>query len=75
MLCEKAGEGVAHFKYTVLLLPSGTVKVTGIPVSPELWQSDKVISESVAAVLATSTKKKKNKKGKKAAAGNEMETD
>ena len=32
VLYEKPGDITAHFKYTVLILPSGTVKATGIPV-------------------------------------------
>merc|ERR1719231_1332590 len=35
ILVEKPGEFVAHFKYTVLLLPGGTKKITGIDFSQE----------------------------------------
>lgn len=31
VLCEKPGEIVAQFKFTVLLLPGGTKKVAGLP--------------------------------------------
>merc|ERR1712151_520758 len=31
VLKEKAGEHVAQFKFTVLLLPGGTKKITGLP--------------------------------------------
>jgi len=78
VLFEKQGDFVAHVKYTILLLPSGTVKVTGVAVNPELYQSDKTVSDEIKAILATSskTKKKKNKKKKKPAAGSQsMETD
>ena len=74
VLFEKPGDIVAHFKYTVLLLPSGTVKATGLPV-PE-YVSDKQVSEEIAAVLATSSKtkkKRKKKKKKKKAAASTMD--
>merc|ERR1712099_231993 len=31
VLQEKAGEFIAQFKFTVLLLPGGTKKITGLP--------------------------------------------
>jgi len=65
VLAEKEGELVAHFKYTVLLLPSGTVKVTGVPLNTEMYESDKVVSDEVKAILALSAKNKKKKKKKK----------
>lgn len=77
VLCEKNDDIVSHFKYTVLLLPSGTVKVTGIPVDVADWQSDKVLSEAVQKVMAMSAKsKKKKKKNKKSqpAQGENMDT-
>lgn len=67
VLQEKPGDLVAHFKFTVLLLPSGTTKVTGVPVNLEEFQSDKVVSAAVQEVLARSTKTKKKKKNKKKA--------
>jgi curved DNA binding protein len=67
---EPAGAEVAHFKFTVLLMPSGNLKITGLPL-PEGITSEKTLPEDIAKVLATSSKKKKNKKkkAKKAAAG------
>ncbi len=65
VLCEKHDELVAHFKYTVLLLPSGTIKITGLPVNINQVHSDKVLSEAVAKVMALSSKSKKKKKAKK----------
>jgi methionine aminopeptidase len=32
VLSEKAGEFVAHFKFTALMMPSGTLRITGVPV-------------------------------------------
>lgn len=79
VLWEKPGDLVAHFKFTVLLLPSGTVKVTGAPFAPEGFATDKELTPEVQAILATTTKSKKRRKKKKkaaAAAGAEaMETE
>jgi curved DNA binding protein len=72
-LIEKVEAKVAHFKCTVLLLPSGTVKVTGLPL-PEYFKSEKEPDEETAKILqsiadaeAKKAKKKaaKKKKGKK----------
>mmetsp|Transcript_5105 Transcript_5105/g.9385 ORF Transcript_5105/g.9385 Transcript_5105/m.9385 type:complete len:400 (-) Transcript_5105:164-1363(-) len=66
---------VAHFKCTVLLLPSGTTKVTGLPL-PSYFTTDKQPDEETTAVLkaieeqeAKKAKKKAAKKKKKKAAG------
>jgi curved DNA binding protein len=68
---------VAHFKCTVLLLPSGTTKVTGLPL-PSYFTTDKSPDEGTAAVLkeieekeAKKAKKKAAKKQKKKAASAE----
>ena len=34
MLFEKEGEQVAHVKYTVLLMPTGTMQITGVGSCP-----------------------------------------
>jgi hypothetical protein len=36
---------VAHFKFTVLLMPNGPHKITGLPFEPELYQSEHGISD------------------------------
>lgn len=72
-LYEHSGK-VAHFKCTVLLLPSGTVRVTGLDL-PEYFKSEKEPDEATAAVLkaieeeaakraARKAAKKKKKKSK-----------
>jgi len=48
-LHEKPGK-VAHFKCTVLLLPSGTTRVTGLPL-PDYFTSDKDPDEETVKVL------------------------
>jgi hypothetical protein len=40
-----SGEFVAHFKFTVLLMPNGPHKITGLPFEPELYQSEHSIND------------------------------
>merc|ERR1712008_569292 len=70
-LFEKKGEHVAHFKCTVLLLPSGTTRVTGLDL-PEYFKVDKEpdeetkkILEEIAENAAKRAKKKASKRKKK----------
>lgn len=61
---EKEGEFVAEFKFTVLIMPNNTMKITGLPVDFEAYQSENSITdEATKALLALSlvTKKKKPK--------------
>ncbi|CBJ31951.1 conserved unknown protein [Ectocarpus siliculosus] len=63
------GSIVAHFRCTVLLLPSGTSKVTGVEFVPAAFSSDKSVDAETQAILDTVSKKKnRNKKKKKAGA-------
>lgn len=64
----RAGDKIAHFKVTVLLLPNGTTKITGLPFPSDRVTSDKQVDEETAALLASSLKKKNKKKKKKATA-------
>lgn len=67
---EKDGEFVAEFKYTVLLMPNGTMKITGLPIELENYSTENQITdEAVKGLLALSlaTKKKKKKKSAKKA--------
>jgi len=70
VLCEKEGETVAHVKYTVLLLGSGTQKITGLP-RPLITVSDDLkLPEDIIELLATEdkqSKKAKKRADKKAA--------
>merc|ERR1712008_472825 len=75
-LFEKKGEHVAHFKCTVLLLPSGTTRVTGLDL-PEYFKSENKPDEEtqtlltdLAQIAAKKAKKKANKKRKKKASSN-----
>lgn len=45
MLYERPGELVAQFKFTVLLLPSGTHRITGLPFDKSQCKSDRSIKD------------------------------
>lgn len=78
---EKDGEFVAEFKFTVLLMPNSTMKITGLPLDLEAYQTENSITdETLKNLLALSLtqKKKKKKKAKKPsdkAAANAEESD
>jgi len=76
VLAEKDGEFVAHFKFTALVLQSGTVRITGLPSLSNKTESSLSISNSdIKAILSQSVAKKKpnNKKKKKAKSKKEGE--
>jgi len=64
VLTEKTGEYVAQIKFTVLLLPGGIRKITGLPLSQEslLKTEFSIKDEELTALLACSTNPKKKKK-------------
>ena len=51
---EKEGEFVAEFKYTVLLMPNGTMKITGLPVELENFSTDNQITDEAVKVTIPS---------------------
>jgi len=64
VLYEKEGEFVAQFKATVLLMPNGSHKITGLPFDPSMYQSehkieDKAVLEVLKLSYSSSNKKKK----------------
>lgn len=68
---EKDGECVARFKFTLLLLPGGTKKITGLPLgimAKQVVSKASVADEDMKKLLATTTNPKKQKQNKKAAA-------
>lgn len=65
-LVEKNDAKVAHFKCTVLLLPSGTNKVTGLPL-PSYFKTEKEPDEETAQILKDIAEKEAKKAKKKAA--------
>ena len=58
---ERQGDIVVHLKFTVLLLPSGTQRITGLSYPTGSIVSEKEVPEEIASILATSSKKKKKK--------------
>jgi len=64
-LHEKPGNNVAHFKCTVLLLPSGTARISGLEL-PDYFKTDKTPDEESAKVLAI-LKEEEEKRAKKKA--------
>lgn len=65
VLYEQKGTYLAHVKYTVLILQSGTIKVTGMSL-PKGIQSDKQLPEDLKELIANvSIEKKKKDRGKK----------
>lgn len=68
VLYEKEGEYVAQFKFTVLMMPNGPHKITGLPFDVETAESDKKIEDmDIQKLLKTSANPKSAKKKKKAA--------
>lgn len=65
-LHEKMDTKIAHFKCTVLLLPSGTSQVTGLPL-PAYFKTDKAADAETTAVLMEIADKAAKKAKKKAA--------
>ena len=61
VLWEKADDSVVHFKWTVLLMPNGSDRITGLP-APAAASERSLEDEEIKALLATSTKNKKAKK-------------
>jgi len=68
VLYEKEREVVAQFKYTVLLMPTGSHKITGLPFDASLYKSEhRIVEEELLQLLSkgTSTKPQGKKKKKK----------
>jgi len=62
VLYEKAGEFVAQFKFTVLILASGTLRLNTYPL-PYISSEYKIVDPAIEAILQLGTKR--SKKGKK----------
>jgi len=68
VLYEKEGTFVAQFKFTVLLMPNGPMKITGLPLDETLYKTDKKVEDGeILTLLKQSTNPRANKKKKKAA--------
>lgn len=71
VLHEKDGELVAQFKFTVLLMPTRSHKITGLPIDMDMYKTEyKIEDESILKLMQgsnpTAQKKKKKSKAKKA---------
>ncbi|EDV21068.1 uncharacterized protein TRIADDRAFT_64279 [Trichoplax adhaerens] len=70
VLWEKEGDFVAQFKFTVLLMPSGPMRITGGTFDPEVYESEHVVKdEEIKSLLSQSASRKGKKKKKKATKG------
>jgi len=68
VLFDKEGAHVAQFKFTVLLMPNGPHKITGLPFDESLVKSDKSVEDvEIVKLLKTSANPKAARKKKKAA--------
>eukprot|EP00058_Branchiostoma_floridae_P019926 XP_002605416.1 hypothetical protein BRAFLDRAFT_278505 [Branchiostoma floridae] len=68
VLYEREGEFVAQFKFTVLLMPNGNIRLTEGPFDPDMIKSEhQVTDEKIKAVLSSSANRKAAKKKKKKA--------
>merc|ERR1712121_296526 len=68
VLFDKEGAYVAQYKFTVLLMPNGPHKITGLPFDETLCKSEKSIEDAeIQKLLKTSANPKAAKKKKKAA--------
>jgi len=70
VLYEKPGEFVAQYKYTVLILPSGTIRLNSHTL-PYVTSEYKIEDPAINAILQTGTKRKKASKKKKKKATSE----
>merc|ERR1712072_1137996 len=63
VLFEKKGDHVAHFKFTVLILPSGPTRISGLkPFELGAVKTEKRLSDEISAIMSLASKKKKKKK-------------
>lgn len=65
VLLEKEGSLVVHFKFTVLLLPSGTVRITEGNLDPSHFTTEVEVPAEIKEIMAMSSKTNKKKKNKK----------
>lgn len=80
VLYEKPTEHVAQFKFTVLLMPNGAHKITGLPFDIDAFQTDCTVTDPELKSLLNSSAnpksaKKKKKKAEKAVSEVAMEVD
>lgn len=71
VLYDKDTELIAQFKFTVLLMPSGSHKITGLPFDASLCESDITIQDEALKTILNKGISKSAKKKKKPAAKSE----
>ncbi|XP_018321557.1 proliferation-associated protein 2G4 [Agrilus planipennis] len=65
-VCHFTSEYVAHFKFTVLLMPNGPHRITGLPFESDLYESQySVVDPELKTLLSSSANPKAAKKKKK----------
>jgi len=70
VLFERDGEFVTQFKATVLVMPSGLLKITGLPFDSDLYESEhKVEDKKLLQIIQSSLKPGKKKPKKKEGGG------
>ncbi|CAI5449572.1 unnamed protein product [Caenorhabditis angaria] len=62
VLYEKEGEFVAQFKATVLVMPNGLLKITGLPLETEVYESEATLKDPELVTIFKSALKPKKKK-------------
>lgn len=74
VMYEKDGEYVAQFKFTLIIMPSGCFKITGLPIDLDLYHSEYSIQNAdIKSILSLALwKKSKPKKKKKNKAKDEI---
>uniref|UniRef100_A0A096MIG1 Proliferation-associated 2G4, b n=1 Tax=Poecilia formosa TaxID=48698 RepID=A0A096MIG1_POEFO len=73
VLYEKEGEFVAQFKFTVLLMANGPLRITSSLFEPELYQSEHDVEDPELKVLLQSSASRKAQKKKKKKASKTVE--
>ncbi|VDM01421.1 unnamed protein product [Schistocephalus solidus] len=68
VLSDREDEFVAQFKFTVLLMPNGPMRITGLPFDPTLYKSDYKIKDAELKELMSQPIKASGGKKKKPAA-------
>lgn len=68
VLHERSGDQIAHVKFTILLLPNGNVKITGLEMPAGFATPDKALPEDLQGLLSAEDEKAKKKAKKKTAA-------
>ncbi|XP_063064419.1 proliferation-associated protein 2G4-like [Engraulis encrasicolus] len=74
VLHEKEGEFVAQFKFTVMLMANGPLRITSGPFEPELFKSEHDVQDPELKVLLQSSASRKAQKKKKKKASKTVET-